>query len=446
MYSRRKTSSFPSKKEGKPVVFLSATHYQDKGFLVGKAPIDTKTVSASIIINWKFSLGEVLASALSGKSIKKPLGELVANIKELDDLVPKSFLSSNSYITRLGVEGDYNDSLVTFYSGFSEFERLIYEYVRTQRPELLDVDIIKRLDDVDKDFFSMRIIPSKIVDGSGNIDDTDPMQRALDMQYENNDVHSMVQPSYGACAHPSFRMLQAEIAIFKGVTATTIKNLASDVPGRHQIIVPINSLLANTMSEDGQTLVFGDKEKFNIHADMLAHIPVKYANTLRMNILKRADIIRQTCMHDIRNLRLAFLPTYIKENWSSVETDANKRLHIRTGKIFDLNDQFNIRMRISIECVYVAIDSSSGAYMVDCLPLNIKKVYRQQDVDKRTGKICCGAKPCFSSTEEEVKVRQAKRTTKLDVNDNDYNDDDDDDDNDDNIAVAASSAPIVNDD
>ena len=411
--SARGRSSTSTKHGGKPVVLLTPTLYIEEKFMIDKTPIDSRTVSTEFIVNFPFSLREAFDSAASGKSIKRTLGQLVGDISELDACVPKPFSSRNAYITQLVVNGYYNDSLVSFYAGFSEFERRIYSYVNTRNPDVLDKDIVDRLRDADRDFFSMRIPPSKIVDGEGSIVDDDLMQRALDEQYERGEVHDIVEPPRGVCAHPSFRMLKAEIELFKGVTASTVKNIAVETLAKQMITAPISSLLVNTINEEQCVLIYDDKSdagKFNVHADMLAHIPVSYAKTLRTALLQRADVIRRTCMHDVRDLQLAFLPTFVKENWSVVEDRPDERQHVNTGKIFHLDSRFNIRMKIAVEAVYVGVNpTSSAAFMVDSTPLAIKTVWRKQDVDRSTGRILHGAKPCYSLV-DEVKDRQAKHS------------------------------------
>ncbi len=442
MQPRRKQSSYSSSssssspKDAKPVVVLTPTFYDEEEFLATKTPIDSRPTTTKLTLNWTFSLREVLESAEQGKSIKKRLEELVENDQVFTDQVPKPFDRRNSYITRISFDGFYNESLVSFFAGFSEFERLVYNYVRLYNPSILDKDVVDRLKDADKDFFSLRILPSKIVDSEGRIDDDDPMQRVHDELYAAGGVYEDLNPPQGICAHPSFRILETEIDLFKGVTEETVRNICTEVSARQVIVTPLSSLLANTMTIGQHVFAYNDKEgtqAFNVHSDMLAHIPTKYAAKLKTAIVARADVINRTCMHDIRTLCLSFLPTYINENWSTVEGNKDERLHVQTGKVFHLDDRFNVRIALSIDSIYVASGKTTGAFMLNKAPLVFKEVWHQRDVNRRTGEIHRDAKRCYSANgidDNDVKG-QAKHTIVRDEEDTSY---------------AASSVPVTADD
>lgn len=427
------SSSTPAS-QAKHIITLSPTFYKEHDFLRDKTPIDSRAVRSSFVVNVGLTLGEAIASHASGRSIVRTLGELIDNISVLDEQVPRDFSSKNAYINELCIDGAYNDSPMTFFAGFSEFARGLYSYAHECRLDTLDKEVVDRLGNQDQDFFSMRITPSKILDGEGRVDNDCPMQRAIDEEYESGDVPHRAVSDGVMQMHPCFKIVQAEIELYKGVSASMIKQLLVPTVSRQTVTVPLNSLLANSMSENLCTLVCrrhdDGKQKFNPMSDYLAQVPIAYATALRNGILAKANAVRIACVHDIRDLKFSLLPTFIDETWSPIEGTSDL-LNLKTQERVSLDTRYNVRVRVSVDAIYYAHRKTSAAFMVDRTSMNIKDVWHHEDIDSRTGKLKMGARPYYSVKCEDLDDNVTSTTASSSEDSGDG---------------AASSSPVVNDD
>lgn len=428
-------SSRRNRQDGKRkhVIKLRQAFYPTVDFLQGKTSIPSKTISADVMLKLSFTMRDVL----KGNVVHKTLQELACSEDTFDLLVPRHFAGANAYVSKLHVLGFANNSLVTFYAGFTDFERAIYAFAEANRPALLDERIIKKLKntDADSDFFSFHIQPTHLFSEPG-----DPIQQAIDEQEASGDVHRLATPAQGVCGHPSFKIVHAEMHLFKGVTASNIER--SCMRAGNYIDTPLTSLLANIVRAKDSVMVCSRDSyagEYTATQDTIMSIPLDYAKTLREELLGRAESIRRTCMYDIKNMRMAFLPMIVVGRWNYDE-ETDTLIDMQSGENVDLDKTHDLHIRLSVEAVYVLNTENTAAFMSDMQPAIVEELWRQEDVNVHKGTIRHGAKPVYTRTSESER-KEAGTHVKRASHDVDTRQEDDEE-----RSQAASSTPVLNDD